>query len=440
VPAGGAASEHTFRRGAASTFGLDIVARGLSAVTLVLFVRGLSIDGFAYVVLLLNWGQFGSSAATGGIRTRYVRVEAERLSRGSTERTSFFSALAGSLTLIASGAALAAGVALAVGVGGSSAADRVTFVLLAAFLTAGQAAIELAMYHHQAHLAFGRAGSIGVLRSTAMFAVAVASTVGLIQDPTAVGLGLGVAVFAVAVVFCTPLAWATRRSSAGMEGRLGFGPEANWLSVYFIVTAGVYYISLFLVAALLDDKAVASYGAAVRYLSIVLGPVPALIAVLRVRTSQQDVVDSSSRQGQMMLGWLRRTTLPVLGVLGVAALVAPFAIPLIDQGRYPDSVIVFQIGLLSVFTTYATMPATNLLMAQRRYRLLATVSGAVLVVKVALTIAAAHVWGVVGVAAVTAVASLAQDASVAYLALRNAAVIRPRWHRRSARTARGPVG
>jgi len=66
-----------FKRGFVSTFVLDVTARGLSAVTLVLLLRTLSVSNFAFVVLLLNVGQFLASAATGGLRLRYTRLEAE---------------------------------------------------------------------------------------------------------------------------------------------------------------------------------------------------------------------------------------------------------------------------------------------------------------------------------------------------------------------------
>ncbi|HEU5142017.1 MAG TPA: hypothetical protein VFU04_02555, partial [Solirubrobacterales bacterium] len=72
-----------------STLGLNVLARGLSAIATVLLVRSLSVDSFAYVVLFLNVGQFAGSALTGGIRERYMRVEAERVSRGSSEQTGF---------------------------------------------------------------------------------------------------------------------------------------------------------------------------------------------------------------------------------------------------------------------------------------------------------------------------------------------------------------
>jgi O-antigen/teichoic acid export membrane protein len=408
----------TFRKGFASTFVLDVVGRGLSAITTVLLIRSLSVGSFAFIVLLLNISQFGSSGVAGGTRTRYVRVEAERVSRGIAEPTSFTSALGATLLLIGAGAVACMAVAAVAGAEGP-AGEQTGFIALAALLTSGYAGVELAMFHHQAHLAFHKAGLLGVLRSAVMLGVAVATAAGVIsRSGNATALYLTVSVLALAVILCCPLAWKSRGSRHGLEGRFGLGGESIWLTLYYLVRSAVVYMTIPMCALLLNDNAVASYGASLRYLSVAMGPVPALLAVLRVRTSQHDVVDSSRLQADLLMTWLRRITGPVLVVLSVAAAAAPILIPLVDQGRYPDSVWLFQLGLFSVFVTYATMPGVNLLQAQRRYRLLALVSAAVLTVKTVLGVAAALVWGLFGLGLVSTLSAATEDGVMALLALK----------------------
>ena len=117
-----AAREHSaFRRFFFSTLGLDVVSRGLSALSLVLFVRSLSTPAFAYVLLLQTVGQFVGSALTGGVRTRYLREEAERVSRGLGSRSSFLDPLTAILALIGGLTALTVAVAELVGAGGTRA-------------------------------------------------------------------------------------------------------------------------------------------------------------------------------------------------------------------------------------------------------------------------------------------------------------------------------
>ncbi len=401
----------TFRRGFVSTFGLDVIGRGLSAVAIVLFIRALGVDSFAYLVLFLTVGQFAGGALTGGVRTRYLRAEAERVSRGHEQATGFALALLTGLGLIAAtGLLFLAGVSLLDG-------DR-EFVLLATLYTAGHASIELAMYHYQAHLRFTRGGVVGVTRSISLLTVAALSTLGLIGSGPAVAGAAAVGIAGVAGIACFPLIRQTIAVPARAALGGHFGSESAWLTVYYLASAGFAYANVFVVASLLDDEAVGSYGAAVRYMAIVLGPVPALLAVLRVRTSQHDVVDSTEVQTNMLLGWIKQTILPAGAVVVTAAIAAPFFIPLLNAGNYPDSVPIFQLLMIAALVIYTTMPGASMLMAQRRYRTLATINAVALLLEVIIAVATAKLGGVIAVAAGAAVIAAAQASTVALVAMR----------------------
>lgn len=406
----------TFRRGFASTFILNVIARGLSAVATVLLVRSLSVDSFAYVVLFLNVGQFAGSALTGGIRERYMRVEAERVSRGSSEQTGFALAWAASMGLVLGIAALCVVIARLLEPP-SSGEDQILFVALATAFTAAHSSIELAMFHHRAHLSFTRAGMIDVARGAAMLVAALIAGLGLIGSGPTVAAWTAGAVLAVALFACVPLGRATLRARPMSAIAGDFGRESGWLTCFYLTSASFSYATIFVVAALLNNEAIASYGAAARYMSFVYGPFPALMAVMRVRTSQEDVVDSPHLQLSMLARWVKRTLPPSALVLALAAVAAPLIIPVIDGGRYPDSVPIFQILLISALFQYGTMPAPNLLMSQRRYELLAGVYLIAMPVHVAVLVAASAA-GVVAVAAASVAVRIVEVMTVTYLATR----------------------
>jgi O-antigen/teichoic acid export membrane protein len=385
----------------------------------VLLIRSLGVGSFAFVVLFIAVGQFAGAALTGGIRMRYTRMEAERVSRGSDVPAGFGAALGGSLVVVGATGAVALLGAIILHVGDSTSHTTI-FLLLATAFTAAYSVIEFVMQHHQAHLKFTRAGLLGVARGGAMLLVSVLAAVGAIGSGPAVaawmaaGLGL-VAAFA-ALPILQPSGPGTSQADR-REGPLAFGPEAGWLTLYYIASSGFAYASVFVVALLLNDEALASYGAATRYIAIVLGPMPALLVVLRVRTSQADIVDSDALQVGMLLRWARQVGPPVFVVLGIVALLAPFGIPIVDGGRYPDSIPIFQVLLATALFSYATMPGPNLLMTQRRYRLLAGVYAVALAALAGAGAIAAEASGVVAVAAVTAVVGSIELCVVAWLAL-----------------------
>ncbi|MGI8660804.1 MAG: lipopolysaccharide biosynthesis protein [Thermoleophilaceae bacterium] len=407
----------TFRRGFASTFLLDVIARGLSAVTTVVLLRALSVGDFAFVILLLNAAQFLTSAATGGLRLRYTRMEAERVSRGLPGRSSFYLTIRGGAALVVMAGLLGFAGASVLGLG-DSAGQRAALALLGVGYTLGHASVELAVFHHQAQLAFTRGGRISIARSSVVLAVAVAAAFGALQSGPEVGVALMIGVGCLALVASGPLAWSTRRSVADKEGRFGFGRESGALTLYSLASAGWTYGSIFLVAALLDDVGVAAFGAAQRYGSIITGPIPALVSVLRVRTAQEDFVDSDRAQRDFMVSWARRSWLPVVAVVGVAAIAAPFAIPIVDGGKYPLSVPVFEVLLLGVVVKLINLPNVNLLITQKRYTLVAWVNAAALAAMVGGTIAIAGPLGVVGITGVATAIAFVQMSALTYFALR----------------------
>jgi O-antigen/teichoic acid export membrane protein len=404
----------TFKRGFASTFVLEVVSRGLSALTLLVLLRALDVKDFAFIVLLLNVGQFLGSAATGGIRLRYTQLEAERISRGHEEPSAFHSIL-----LSGTGLVLVAGLAGFLGaelLGLGSSGERISFALIAIAFTLATAGVELTIFHYQAQLAFGKAGLIRILRSLVLLLCALAASAGLLDSGDAVGAAFALSLGALAVVVALPLALSTRGASRGREGRFGFGRETAALTLYSLASAGWAYLDLFLVAALLSDVAVASYGAAMRYVAIIVGPVPAMVSVMRVRTAQSDMLDSDEAQIAMMKRWARQTALPGAAILGIGAIGAIWAIPLLDGGRYPDSVSIFQVMMVTAFVQLITLPNSSLLLAQKRYSLLAWINAGAIAVNVGVAIAAAELFGVVGIAIAGAAVAIAQVSAVSWFA------------------------
>jgi len=394
---------------------LDVASRGMSALTVVLLLRALPVDGFAYIVFFLNIGQFFGSAATGGLRIRYTRMEAERVSRGLDEPSPFHVTLRnGTILILAAGLVSLAG-AFALGVGDDS-QQRLLFVALATAFTLGAASIELAIFHYQAQLEFLRGGFIAVARNAILLVVAGVALAGLIDSGPVVALYFAIGVNLVALVVAAPLALATRHAKAPLEGRFGFGRETASLTFYSLVSSGWAYLDIFLVAALLNDEAVASYGAALRYIAIVVGPMPSLVSVMRIRTTQHDMIDSTKAQIELMSRWLRKTIVPAVVVLGIAGVAAIWAIPLVNGDRYPDTVTIFQVLLVAACAQFVTLPNSNLLITQERYTTLAWTNAMVVGLNIPLAAIAAELFGVVGVAAVGSTVAVLQVSLVSYLA------------------------
>ena len=419
-PDEGAQLTRLFRRGLVTTFAFDLITSALAAATVVVLIRGLSVSSYAYTTLFLTFAQFAGSAASGGVRTRYLRQEAERVSRMGDElpRAAFVESLLRGTLLILVLAAVGVPIAEVAGFG-SDLGGAGTVILSASGFAIGLAALELSVAHYQSRRRFFAAGVLRVVRAVALLAAAFAIVL-TSESITAISVWFIVSMVAVGAFAAVPIARKGLYSTRIRGSWFRLQGEELWLSFYYVAAAGFAYVDVMVAGALLNHDEVASLGAALRYLAVVLGAIPALGAILRVRTSQVDVVDSPANQSAMILGWIRRAALPTSLLIGSSVLIAPVLIPVIDKGRYPDSIPTLQIFLVTALCAYLTAPAANVLMAQRRFAMLAWIYAIGLAVNLAGDIAVARTFGVVGIAVVSTAVYTAIDVSMVVLAVRHA--------------------
>jgi O-antigen/teichoic acid export membrane protein len=420
----------TFRRGFTLTFTADLVTKLLSAVTVVVLIRGLTVSAYAYTTLFLTLAQFAGAAAGGGVRTRYLREEAESLSRGRTGGPDglFAASLFKGVLLV-----LAVGVCVLPIIGplhlGAKFGAGTGLILYAVAFAAGFGATELAIAHHQARRQFGRAGLLAMARATALLLAAVLISL-THQSVSLLSLSFVAAMVLVGVATALPIIRGTLDHRILRLRVLRFDREEAWLSLYYLASAGFAYVDLLVASALLDQEQVATLGAAVRYLAIVLAAAPSLAAVLRVRTAQADMIDSPDAQRLMIVRWVRSGSTVIGLALALTAVLAPWGIPLLSGGRYPESVTAFQIFLITAMSSYVSAPAVSVLMAQRRYPALAWIFMVGLVVNLVGDILVARPFGVIGIAVVSTSVYIALDLVMTIEALRHAAGIgwpRPRF-------------
>jgi len=405
-----------FHRGFATTLASDIAARSISALMTVVLIRFLAVSDYAFLVVFLAVGQFAGSAATGGLRMLYVRTEAERVARGTDTELPFGAVLAGGLAIIVAVALVGLLAAEVAGLG--SLAERLYFVGLCIAYAVGQATVDLVSYHHQASLGFAKGGFVNIGRNLCLLvaAVVVGAALGASGPVTAAALATASVVAGVAASARVFLSSPAQRRIRGTH--LGFSRESSWLTMYSLVAAGFATVDVFIVALILDQKDVASFGAAQRYYAVALGAVPALEAVMRVRTAQPDIVESAVAQTSTLTLWVRRSALPLALLVIALAILARPVIPLIDHGRYPQSIPVFQVLLVGVFAYYLTLPAVNLLMAQRRFALLACAFATAFVANAVGDFVLGPSLGIVAIAAVATTVLVLLTATVAVCAYR----------------------
>jgi O-antigen/teichoic acid export membrane protein len=281
---------------------------------------------------------------------------------------------------------------------GPGQSGRIAFWSCAFLYGCGQATSDLLIYHHQARLAFRRAGWLNLARSAALLASSLVIAAGAMRTGLQASLLLAATVTAFSLMTATGILRSELRRGIRRMSLRATLADTPWLTVYSLASAAYSNSDVLLVAAMLSKYDTAVFGVAQRYYSIALGAVPALIVVFRVRTSQVDVVDSVAAQRRLLLHWMRRVA-PIMGLGAVAgAIAAPLVLPVISHGRYPQAVAVFQILTVYAGALYLVLPAPSLLMARHRYARLAKITAAEVVADVIGDVIAAPTTGLIGVA------------------------------------------
>ena len=141
---------------------------------------------------------------------------------------------------------------------------------------------------------------------------------------------------------------------------------SRFLLLYFVLLSLFGQLEVLLLERLAPPLALASYGAAVRYyglLSLALGAVHTVLLPLVHEARLSGRLDEVLREQ-------RRLLLAVIPILVVAAVVAGWALPWVDGGKYPESVLVFRILTLSALFSFVLSPYSNVLISAGRYRTL----------------------------------------------------------------------
>ena len=368
-----------FTRWVAHTAAFDFASRLLAAVTALVLIRRLAPDQFASYTVALALAQLLSVGAGSGIRMRYLREEAERISRaseGAQEHikgqysNGFASAVWAQLVLIAIASLAAIAVIPVAGVTAAG-LSALQLVALCGVFACAQALTETVIFRRQAQTNFARAGLISVARSCGLL---VAAGIAILISAN-VGILIVLNTLALCAVFSLQLKGSGLKREFNPKSikRYLWNPESGWLSAYYVAAAGYATADIFVASALLPADEVAAFGVGQRFNAIALGALPVFAAVMRVRTSQIDIVASSAAQRDALFKWLKRTSLPIVIAAIVAIALSHLLIPLVLGGRYPSATPIFQILILSSAFMYLFAPVPSLLMAQRRYRFLAIV-------------------------------------------------------------------
>ena len=178
-----------------------------------------------------------------------------------------------------------------------------------------------------------------------------------------------------------------------------------WLILYNAVMQALNQVDVSMLSAFGESYDVACYGVAFKYYSILMGFMPAIKTVLRVRMSKADKIESIQNQHLFAKSWLIKSSLPVL--LFAAA-----------GNNYNEASSVFLVLCFCAAFAYIFAPATSLIMSIGKYKMQFVTAVIAMLINIIGNYILIPKWGAVGAALTTTISHLFFNGTLTLLIFR----------------------
>jgi O-antigen/teichoic acid export membrane protein len=350
-----------------TVFTFDLLAKLLMVVATVFLVRILTTDEYA---LYTNFSEIGNLMLTiigTGLSIPYITYSSEQNSRGNSHNTILFN----TCCILIAFVSIVSFVLLPV----ITYVYKLPLILAIIGLLYGgfQSQNKLCQAYFQAKNEFQKSGFITNFKNL-LLVVIIGFVFLIFHQISALSAAVVTMTSAVIVFFvCVFWIWKDNRSkNLQISSRLlvNLLSESKWLILYLIFQSFFSSICIIILNKFGTNEDVANFGVAYKYYNLLLMFLTSLQTVLRVKTSQKDIVDSAEKRRIFSMNWLKRIW-PIVGIITLIGIIsAPFIFPFINGKEYTSSIIVFQILMISVFLGYSFSPNTSIMIAAKRHKLL----------------------------------------------------------------------
>jgi O-antigen/teichoic acid export membrane protein len=253
----------------------------------------------------------------------------------------------------------------------------VRIAALVGLLAGATAYSELVKTYFQSKMRFGKFSLLEMLRSS-VFVVAIAAGLLYYGDGLTawyvVSVQAGAAVVSATLVLpvgAIKIRQMSLRQSFSIVRDIA-SSKYSWLFVYFGLLAILAQVDVVVSSLLLPSVSVAAYGSALRYYNIGLMSLAAVNSVFLPVLMRDMSSDAMART--MRIFW-KMALVVVIGCIA-CIFVAPYALPIVDGGRYPAAVPAFQVLAVSAALSFALSPFATICTARGQFRFLSGLAAA----------------------------------------------------------------
>ncbi len=149
--------------------------------------------------------------------------------------------------------------------------------------------------------------------------------------------------------------------------------DSIWTILYMFVISAFNQVDVMMLKLFRGPEAVANYGVAFKYYSLVISALPAIQVVLRVKSSSKEMKCSLERKRQV-IKWMRKVTPLAIILLVVGIIGAHFFFPIINGTEYNDAIAAFNILMLGASISYITAPNVSIMVGAKKQKILFVLS------------------------------------------------------------------
>lgn len=143
--------------------------------------------------------------------------------------------------------------------------------------------------------------------------------------------------------------------------------ESAWLLFYCFLLAFLGQADIILLSFFASDTEIANYGVAQKYQSLALSLLPALLALMRVKTAKRDFSYDPIKRRDFTRKWIKSTSPCAIVVILIGIFLSQYIMPLLNGTQYNAAIPLFQIMLIGVGISYVFSPNVPILMAAKRF-------------------------------------------------------------------------
>ena len=343
----------------------DIISKLLMAVATIVIVRLLSIDEYAIYTKFHSISVLSTTIIGTGLALAYVRFAAEKVSRGQDNSFGLFKLC----SLLVCLATIISFIAIPII---NKSFNTTFFISIISLIYGGVLALnKMNQSYFQVDERFSTSGIITNIKNiTLCLGVAVLpiffSNITATQTIYATIISAIIA-YLIGYIYISKNSTTQTFSSDKSLLRALF-KESWWLIIYSLLVCLFDQGCVIIMSHIASIEDIAIYGVASKYYALMLTFLSSLITVLRIRTSNQSMVDSKDNRKAFVLNWIKRVWWIAGAVCLCTILVSRPVLTLLNGNEYIDAVPVFNILVIGVFIGYIFAPNVAVMMSAKRYK------------------------------------------------------------------------